>query len=299
MGVSVGSASFTFSDGNTATFNYTVNGITQSKAITREVFTPPGTACTSVPVPSGIYVLNEASNEQPVTTAYVSGLTAAPAYVNDVAGHAIFTPIAKILPSITTWGQFNWDWSYLDSLVQTALSNHKKFSVELETGFQSSSTYSQSLPAGFAATCGAECAPLFDVWTTGGGAGRCISAYVLLPWVPNVQAFWSAAAFALAAHLKQTGAYDSLTLVHVPGLSVYDEEIRLPTGFPRPASTDTQTCPDGRSATTAVSADASIARWQLLGYTDNAVVGGFDAIATAFAQAFPIGSWGSTCFLQE
>src|SRR6185312_8557192 len=149
-GVSVGSASFTFSDGNTATFTYTVEGISQSKAITREVFTAPGTACTSVPVPSGIYVLNEASNEQPVTTAYVAGLTAAPAYVNDIVGHAIFTPIAKILPSITTWGQFNWDWSYLDSLVQTALSNHKKFSVELETGFQSSSTYSQSLPAGFA-----------------------------------------------------------------------------------------------------------------------------------------------------
>jgi hypothetical protein len=44
-GVSVGSASFTFSDGNTATFTYTVNGITQSKTITREVFTAPGTVC--------------------------------------------------------------------------------------------------------------------------------------------------------------------------------------------------------------------------------------------------------------
>ena len=44
-GVGVGSAGFTFSDGNTATFNYTVNGITQSKTITREVFTAPGTLC--------------------------------------------------------------------------------------------------------------------------------------------------------------------------------------------------------------------------------------------------------------
>ena len=34
----VGSATFTFSDGNNATFAYTVNGVTQSKAITREVF---------------------------------------------------------------------------------------------------------------------------------------------------------------------------------------------------------------------------------------------------------------------
>jgi hypothetical protein len=41
----VGKATFTFSDGNNATFAYTVNGITQSKAITREVFVPPGTVC--------------------------------------------------------------------------------------------------------------------------------------------------------------------------------------------------------------------------------------------------------------
>ncbi len=44
-GVGVGSASFTFSDGNTATFTYTVNGVTQSKTITRQVFTAPGTVC--------------------------------------------------------------------------------------------------------------------------------------------------------------------------------------------------------------------------------------------------------------
>ncbi|MGH8713610.1 MAG: hypothetical protein ACREYB_06360 [Casimicrobiaceae bacterium] len=41
----VGSASFTFIDGNDATFAYTVDGVTQSKAITRQVFTNPGTVC--------------------------------------------------------------------------------------------------------------------------------------------------------------------------------------------------------------------------------------------------------------
>jgi hypothetical protein len=41
----IGNATFTFSDGNNATFAYTVNGVTQSKAITREVFVPPGTVC--------------------------------------------------------------------------------------------------------------------------------------------------------------------------------------------------------------------------------------------------------------
>jgi hypothetical protein len=41
----VGTASFSFSDGNSAMFSYTINGVTQSKAITREVFTSPGTVC--------------------------------------------------------------------------------------------------------------------------------------------------------------------------------------------------------------------------------------------------------------
>ena len=41
----VGTATFTFSDGNTGMFQYTVNGVTQTKTITREVFVSPGTVC--------------------------------------------------------------------------------------------------------------------------------------------------------------------------------------------------------------------------------------------------------------
>jgi hypothetical protein len=41
----VGTATFTFTDGNTGTFSYTVNGVSQTKAITREVFASPGTVC--------------------------------------------------------------------------------------------------------------------------------------------------------------------------------------------------------------------------------------------------------------
>ena len=45
VATAVGIATFTFSDGNNATFAYTVNGVSQQKAITREVFAAPGTAC--------------------------------------------------------------------------------------------------------------------------------------------------------------------------------------------------------------------------------------------------------------
>ena len=41
----VGAATFTFTDGNNASFGYTVNGTTQTKAIVREVFQSPGTVC--------------------------------------------------------------------------------------------------------------------------------------------------------------------------------------------------------------------------------------------------------------
>jgi len=35
-----------FANGNAATFTYTVNGVTQSKQITRQLFSPPaGTVC--------------------------------------------------------------------------------------------------------------------------------------------------------------------------------------------------------------------------------------------------------------
>ncbi len=45
VGTSVGTATLTFADGNTATFSYTVNGVSQTKPITREVFVAPGTVC--------------------------------------------------------------------------------------------------------------------------------------------------------------------------------------------------------------------------------------------------------------
>jgi hypothetical protein len=41
----VGTATFTFADGNHATFAYTVSGVSQVKQITRQVFRAPGTVC--------------------------------------------------------------------------------------------------------------------------------------------------------------------------------------------------------------------------------------------------------------
>ena len=40
-----GAASFAFADGNNATFAYTVDGVTQTRPITRQIFRAPGTVC--------------------------------------------------------------------------------------------------------------------------------------------------------------------------------------------------------------------------------------------------------------
>jgi trimeric autotransporter adhesin len=43
--VEVGAFSLSFADGNSATFGYTLNGVTASKKITRQIFNSPGTIC--------------------------------------------------------------------------------------------------------------------------------------------------------------------------------------------------------------------------------------------------------------
>jgi hypothetical protein len=45
VGTPVGNATFTFANGNSASFAYTVNGVSQVKTITREIFRAPGTVC--------------------------------------------------------------------------------------------------------------------------------------------------------------------------------------------------------------------------------------------------------------
>jgi len=41
----VGTATLTFANGNSAAFSYTIDGVTRSKDVTRQIFAPPGTLC--------------------------------------------------------------------------------------------------------------------------------------------------------------------------------------------------------------------------------------------------------------
>ena len=64
----VGSASFSFGDANDGTFTYTVNGITQSKSITRQIFGTPAPTCLQGSASAG------------TTASYGTGTPAGPNY---------------------------------------------------------------------------------------------------------------------------------------------------------------------------------------------------------------------------
>ena len=75
----------------------------------------------TTPVPHGIYVLDDVADDRNAAKVYATGLDTCAAYRDDIAGDAIFVPIAKILPAVTTWGAFDWQWGYLDTLTQFAV----------------------------------------------------------------------------------------------------------------------------------------------------------------------------------
>jgi hypothetical protein len=113
----------------------------------------------------------------------------------------------------------------------------------------------------------ASCAPTFNIIYH--SIEKCLSWKIPLPWNPNVQLMWGALANALSTHLRTscykggaslvscnsgdpTSVYHQLTLVHLSGLSGFDEELSLPnpaSGAPISASPPKNTCPDGRSYT--------------------------------------------------
>ena len=101
---------------------------------------------------------------------------------------------------------------------------------------------------------------------------------VLLPWEPKVQTFWAALAEASADHLVSTGAYGQLRLVHVSGLSIYDEELRLPTAA----------LPGPEDAGCTVAEDTTEARYTSLGYVDpKQVRHAFKVLVAGWASAYP------------
>jgi len=214
----------------------------------------------------GIYMMsNYGYGNGAFTAPFASGAIPSP---SQIAGLALYVPLAQILPAYPTDGlSFVWDWTYLDALVADA--NGKPFSLALVVGFQA------PLPAGFDADCPG-CAATFHTWQA--VDSKCVTSAVPLIWNTQVQALWSAAAGAIASHLTAAGTYAMLTLVHLPGLSAFDEELRMPASTPAPS--DPTLCP--------VVDDTTEARYQSLGYVSGSDVrSAWLNVVSAWGAAFP------------
>lgn len=344
------------------------------------------------PSPQGIYAFTNYSNNPLAdgSDALPRGFTDDPTFLSSaIAGLAIYVPLATVLPDPLpdqyagfSWKQLfdpanpkfhDWNWSYLDKMVATALEHKKAFSVAVVVGFQNAGSailppqeargylkalgatrvpsFEPSLPSWFESRCNpsnaasyyplplarggspshgsttspwssTSCAPTFNVLHP--STQVCLSNKIPLPWNGNVQKFWGALAMALAAHLKgscydpenrvigpcrkgRPSVYEALTLIHLPGISIFDEELSFPNPK-RPLPTTSGSCPDGRSftpkptsgddwATNSVAYDNSSANLVRLGYTESPpspsppattnLIEGFKAIAGSFAHAFP------------
>jgi len=79
----VGTLTIKFSDGNTGTFSYSMHGVTQTKAITRQVFSPPAATACSSPLAGSVTV------EVPTPSPWVGELMQLMAVARDASGFVI------------------------------------------------------------------------------------------------------------------------------------------------------------------------------------------------------------------
>ncbi len=158
-------------------------------------------------------------------------------------------------------GQFQWD--VLDQWMHLATSLGKKIDLDVTAGSDTPS---------WLFTAGAK--PLaFTISPHSGATGKCDSETIAAPWDSVFLNRWAEMLAALAAHLKSSGTYSSVTLVKLTGINRTTDEFRLP------AETAQST---GLSCVS----DA-IAIWQQAGYAPSRLLAAWDSITTAFQSNFP------------
>jgi uncharacterized protein (TIGR03437 family) len=101
----------------------------------------------------------------------------------------------------------------------------------------------------------------------------CFSETIAAPWDPAFLAQWDAYVAAVAAHLKSTGVYSAVSIVHLTGINYDSGELHL-------ASQTAQS-----SGLSCVS-DA-IATWQNAGYRPSLLLKAWDALTSSFKKSFP------------
>jgi hypothetical protein len=227
-------------------------GLTHSAAL-------PGSAAATLPDIRGIYVIGQKfflSNgqlAQAIATPGVDGILV------DLDWSDVASPtVAK-----------SYSWTLLDSMVQLAITQGKKFEIAIITGGSTPPWVFSPPPQGLGAASG----NFVYVQATKPGAA-CIDEKLALPWDDNYMAALSDLLQQLSAHLKAQNTYASLSMLRLTGINTLTDELRLPAQTP--INTPQFPCMID-----------NLQAWLNVGYTQGMVATGWQRMLTASANAFP------------
>jgi len=183
--------------------------------------------------------------------------------IGGVDGLLLIALWASLEPSM---GQY--DFKGMDQWLSYAAAHGKKVTLAIRAGDGTPSWLFQPPPNGAGAK-GLD----FTISPHDGKTNVCISETLAAPWDPIYVAQWDALLAAVAAHLKSSGTYNTVTALRLTGINRTSDELRLP------AETAQST---GLSCVS-----DSIATWTQAGYTPANLLSAWSAITGSFAKSFP------------
>lgn len=136
-----------------------------------------------------------------------------------------------------------------------------------------------------------------------GKGGKCRKASIPVPWDPDYQSAYARIMNALAAHLKETGAYGSVKIVKITGINSHSEETKLPLSPGERGRASVRAGQDAAEADEDSATDESgstssgkgspcrpsdaLAAWGAAGYRPGKVAGAWRGLAGSVNRAFP------------
>jgi uncharacterized protein (TIGR03437 family) len=183
--------------------------------------------------------------------------------VPGVDGVALVIGWQAIEPSM---GQFQW--ATLDQWLSQIIALGKKIDLVIPAGSSAPAWLFQPAPAGAGAVD-----LHFSVSPHSGQTGVCDTVDLPPPWDTAFLTQWDFMLSALSAHLKSTGAYNSITLLRLTGINRTTEELRLPA--------------ETAASTGLACVSNSIVTWQSVGYRPSLLLQGWNAVTSSFNKYFP------------
>ena len=219
-----------------------------------------------VPADGGIYMLVDPrvtqNGNRPMYALYEQALQDA-----DVDGVTIIMPWANMYASAQP-GPGNYDWAFLDTWTAAAIAHGKKLSIGVIAGMYS--------PAWLLAAPYSVPAHEFTFNSGPVSNADCVTRLLPTPWVPAFTHAYRQAMIDLAAHLRATGAYASVTMVKLGGLNEETEELGI--GATRQADYN---CPLSGTSQYLTSG------WASAGFTPARIAQAWRAMSQAIAGSFP------------